>query len=112
MNSRSKGCRGERVWRDFLREHGFTARRGQQFAGGTDAPDVICEEMEALFHPEVKFVENLNVYKAIEQAMRDCPENKKHYVAHRKNRKDWLVTMPAVEWIEIIKIFIDRINNK
>lgn len=107
LNSRQKGCRGEREWRDFLRSQGFTARRGQQFAGGTEAPDVICEEMELTFHPEVKFVENLNVYKAIDQAIRDCPQGKLRYVAHRKKRKDWLVTMPANEWIVLIKKYLN-----
>ena len=58
MNSRQKGARGERMWRDELREAGFTARRGQQFAGGTDSPDVICEELNNL-HMEVKFVQSL-----------------------------------------------------
>ena len=60
VNSRAKGCRGERMWRDELREAGFTARRGQQFAGGTDSPDVICEELKNL-HMEVKCVQALNL---------------------------------------------------
>ena len=34
MNSRNKGKRGEREFAALLREHGFDARRGQQFAGG------------------------------------------------------------------------------
>ena len=58
------------MWRDQLRKQGFTARRGQQFAGGTDSPDVICEELK-LLHQEVKFVQNLNLDKACEQATRD-----------------------------------------
>ena len=33
MNSREKGKRGERQWRDELRANGYMARRGQQFAG-------------------------------------------------------------------------------
>lgn len=41
--SRDKGARGEREFRDLLREHGFEARRGQQFAGGNDSPDVVTD---------------------------------------------------------------------
>ena len=41
MNSRQKGARGERMFRDMFREAGFEARRGQQFSGGTDSPDVV-----------------------------------------------------------------------
>ena len=70
MNSRTKGAVGEREWRDQLRNEGFTARRGQQFAGGPDSPDVICEELSNL-HMEVKRVQNLNLDKACEQAERD-----------------------------------------
>lgn len=109
MNSRSKGKRGELQWRNFLIDNGFTARRGQQFSGGAESPDVICDELDLKFHPEVKHVENLNVYKAIDQALNDCG-SKIPYVAHRKNRKDWLVTMTAVDWVELIKTYIDNIK--
>lgn len=108
-NSRQKGKRGELQWRDFLISHGFTARRGQQFSGDAEAPDVICNELKDKFHPEVKHVENLNIYKAMEQAINDC-KDKMPYVAHRKNRKDWLVTMMAEDWIDLIKKYIYKIN--
>ena len=36
MNSREKGKRGERQWRDELRANGYDARRGQQFSGSPD----------------------------------------------------------------------------
>ena len=71
MNSREKGKRGERQWRDELRAHGFQARRGQQFSGSPDSPDVVCEEL-AWLHFEVKAVERLNIEDAMDQARRDC----------------------------------------
>jgi|ERR1041384_3043973 hypothetical protein len=52
MNSRQKGARGERRWRDELRAHGFDARRRQQFSGSPDSPDVVCDELDWL-HFEV-----------------------------------------------------------
>ena len=36
MNSKNKGCRGEREFAALCRENGFEeARRGQQFKGGS-----------------------------------------------------------------------------
>ena len=71
MNSREKGKRGERAWRDELRANGYDARRGQQFSGSPDSPDVICEALPWL-HFEVKCVERLNIEDAMEQVRRDC----------------------------------------
>src|SRR5437899_3884036 len=71
MNSREKGKRGERQWRDELRAQGYAARRGQQFSGSPDSPDVVCDEL-GWIHFEVKAVEKLNIYDAMEQAERDC----------------------------------------
>src|SRR5881394_284754 len=70
MNSREKGKRGERQWRDELRANGYAARRGQQFSGSPDSPDVVCDSLPWI-HFEVKAVERLNVEEAMEQARRD-----------------------------------------
>lgn len=105
VNSRQKGARGERMWRDELREAGFTARRGQQFAGGTDSPDVICEELNNL-HMEVKFVQSLNLDKACEQAERDAGL-KAWIVAHKKNGKHWKVTMDAGIFFNLLREGMD-----
>jgi len=93
------------MWRDELREAGFTARRGQQFAGGTDSPDVICEELSNL-HMEVKFVEALNLQKACEQAERDAG-NKAWIVAHKRNRTHWKVTMDAGTFFQLLREGMD-----
>lgn len=46
INCRQKGARGEREAAKLLRDLGFAgARRGQQFRGGYDTPDVICEAL-------------------------------------------------------------------
>lgn len=101
MNSRQKGARGERQWRDVLRENGFTARRGQQFSGGADSPDVICEELKNL-HQEVKLVDRLNLESACEQATRDAG-GKAWIVAHRRNRGRWRVTMDAETFFSLLR---------
>ena len=103
MNSRAKGCRGERDWRDFLRASGWTeARRGQQFSGSPESPDVICPGLDETWHPEVKRTESLSVYKAMEQAIKDSG-GKKPYVAHRRNNQEWLVILRAQDFLDLLK---------
>lgn len=91
MNSRQKGARGEReaaaAWATVM---GCCARRGQQFSGGADSPDVVSDYGN--IHLEVKRVERGNPYWWVEQAERDCG-GKIPLVLHRKDRKDWLVVM-------------------
>lgn len=99
MNSCQKGKVGEREWRDVLREKGFEARRGRQFSGSEDSPDVVSN---LPFHFEVKRVEALNIDKAMEQAQRDCGK-KVPVVAHRKNKRPWLVTMLAEDWLSLVR---------
>lgn len=102
MNSRQKGCRGEREWRDQLRNAGFDgARRGQQYAGGTDSPDVVCPEIPKV-HFEVKRVEAGNPYVWMTQAIRDA-KGKVPVVAHKRNHCEWLVVMRADDFLDLIR---------
>lgn len=101
LNSKRKGCAGERELARVLESYGFSAHRGQQFKGGADSPDVICESMPDI-HIECKRVEHLNLYQAMEQAARDCG-GKAPAVFHRKNRKPWMVTMLLDDWVEIYR---------
>lgn len=89
IRSRAKGCRGERDAAAAWVQHvGGQARRGQQFAGGTDSPDVVCSQENV--HLEVKRVERGNPYQWMEQAVRDSG-TKIPVVLHRRNHQDWLV---------------------
>jgi Holliday junction resolvase len=106
INSRAKGARGERMWRDQLRAEGYTAKRGQQHAGGQDSPDVVCEEMKGVLHFEVKCVQNLNLDKACEQAERDA-NGIAWAVAHKKNNKDWKVTISASTFFKLLRDGVD-----
>lgn len=101
INSRAKGARAEREFARLLREHGYEAERGCQHAGGKDSPDVKCN-MPGV-HWEVKMVEKLNLQNAMQQSKEDAGENEMPLVAHRKNRTEWLVTMPFAMWIELYK---------
>jgi hypothetical protein len=102
INSKRKGAVGERQWRDKLREQGFDARRGQQFCGSADSPDVVCDAMPKL-HFEVKYTERLQIYDAISQAIHDAGDNKMPVVVHRKKNCEFLVLMRADDWFKIVK---------
>ena len=106
MNSREKGKRGERQWRDELRANGYMARRGQQSSGSPDSPDVICDELSWL-HFEVKAVERLNIEDAMDQARRDAGA-KTPVVAHRRSFRRWLVTMEAETFFEFLRGTLPR----
>ena len=80
---------------------GFPARRGQQFKGTEESPDVECESLSD-FHIECKFVEALRLYPALRQAMDDAP-NKKPLVIHRKKREEWVTILPLTDFLELLK---------
>ncbi|MDB6057685.1 MAG: uncharacterized protein JWO95_1529 [Verrucomicrobiales bacterium] len=101
MNSRRKGKVGEREFASLLREHGFDARRGQQFCGGEDSPDVVSEALSWL-HFEIKRVQNLNLTDACVQAIGDCG-GKPWVVAHRRNHAPWLITMSAETFFHFLR---------
>ena len=98
MNVKQKGNRGEREFSELCRKHGHAgARRGQQFSGGDDSPDVVGLDG---YHVEVKRVERLNINEAMKQAIRDCQGKSIPIVAHRRNREQWLITMTADDWFK------------
>lgn len=96
MNSRQKGKRGEREWAHVLKDlFGLDARRGIQYQGSPDSPDVVGGWVGT--HPEVKRVENLDLEAAVQQAVRDAGPLTIPYVAHRKNLCPWLITLRVAD---------------
>ena len=94
VNSRAKGARGEREFSNWLKSHGHEeVRRGQQYAG-IEGEDVVGLDG---IHIEVKRVEALNIDKAMDQSIRDS-QDKIPIVAHRKNGREWLITMRVEDW--------------
>jgi hypothetical protein len=101
INSKSKGARSEREFAAFLREYfGVNARRGVQYQGSADSPDVVSDFTDIAF--EVKHVE-----KSYQQAVSDAACHQVPVVAHRRNHSDWLVTFKASD----IKKFIEAIKK-
>lgn len=101
INSKAKGKFGELNFVHLLRERGLEARRGQQFSGSPDSPDVVCEALN--IHWEVKNTEKLKIYDAMDQAKRDCAQGKHPVVAHKKNRKEWLAILPMEDFLDIMQ---------
>lgn len=105
VNSKQKGKTGELEFVNYLKSKGINARRGVQYQGGMDSPDVVSD-LEG-FHFEVKRSERINIYNALKQAEDDCGGTfRVPVVCHRQNRKKWIVALSANDFINLIK------NNK
>lgn len=104
MNSRAKGCRGERMWRDELRaafgDSGI--RRGQQYSGFGDSPDVVCPCLPDV-HFEVKFCQVVKIRDWMAQAIRDAKQKLFPVVAHKRNGEEWLVTLRGQDFLTILR---------
>jgi len=88
MKSRRKGKRGElEAAAELRRLFGVEARRGRQYCGCDGAPDV--QAAIPGVHVEVKRVEALRLYAAMEQAAADAGRNVP-LVLHRANGKPWV----------------------
>ncbi len=65
-----------------------------------DSPDVVCPQLSRI-HFEVKAVERLNVNEAMAQAVEDAGD-KIPVIAHKRNQDEWLVTMRASDWFQMV----------
>lgn len=100
-----KGKVAERAAAHYLSElFGVKCRRGQQFAGSPESPDVVG--IEGL-HIEVKNCQQLNIDKALEQSVNDSASHEVPIVFHRKNRKRWKITFYADDLLQ----FLDTCDN-
>jgi len=89
--SRNKGKVGEReLAHELTRVLGVAARRGVQFRGGPDSPDVVADIPDV--HIECKRTERFRLYEALEQAVADAGSNVP-VVLHRQNRKPWVAVI-------------------
>ena len=99
VNSRRKGKEGELELARILRTYGFNTRRGQQFKGGGDSPDVMGLPG---VHIECKRVQSLNIEKAMVQSRTDAEETDDvPVVIHRRDREKWKVTMDLDEFMKM-----------
>src|SRR6516162_8606193 len=97
LNSRRKGKVGELELAKFLTARGFTCRRGHQFRGGGDSPDVVGIPG---MHIECKRVQSGNLYKWLQQAIDDC-NGKMPVVMHRRNHQEWVAILRLEDFLEV-----------
>lgn len=100
INSKAKGAAGERELANKLKEYGYDCRRGQQYCGANGDADVVGLDG---IHIECKRVQKLNLDDAMLQAVRDRKPNEYPAVFHRKNNREWLVTMKLADWINLYR---------
>lgn len=105
VNSRDKGKRGERLFAEALRLLGFSARRGVQFSGGAGSPDVVTS-LTGL-HFEVKNVESLNIWAALEQASKDA-HDKVPVVAFKRNKSGWYLVIALEDLFSFAEEICDK----
>lgn len=90
INSRAKGASAEREAASAIaKQFNCEARRGQQFSGSPDSPDIVSS---LPIHWECKRVEKGNLYQWLEQACRDAGD-KVPVVIHRRNNHEWVLVM-------------------
>ncbi len=107
-NSNQKGKRGEREFAAYLRGFGFEARRGQQFSGNEDSPDVIHNIPNV--HFEVKRTQTLRLADAMKQASEDAGPNQVPVVAFKKNRGKWVAILPMDNFLATMQL-IAKLTN-
>ncbi len=116
--SRGRGIRGELEVVGLLEAAGFEARRGQQFKGTSDSPDVIAPALANYVHLEVKCVEGFlskimkDAYlKALEERrVGQTPVLVHRYLVRKGTKlpdkrlaKRWLVTVDARFFFAMLK---------
>lgn len=94
--AREKGKRGEREVAGLLRKLGYDSRRGVQYSGSPDSPDVVGLDD---IHLEVKRVESFRLYPSLEQSIGDAGAEEFPVVVHRKNNEQWVVVQPLEDWM-------------
>lgn len=102
MNSKKKGNAGEREPLSILADAGAAHRNEQRYVGGVDNPDISFQLGGNRFHVECKRAEKFSVYAAMDQAQRDANGHAIPLVAHRRNRRPWLVVLNLGDFLRLI----------
>ena len=111
INSRAKGKQGELELVHFLKERGIDARRGQQYEGSSDSPDVIAGGCMTGIHLECKRVQAGNPYDWHHQACTDADMCKIPVVAHRRNGKHWLAILDLRDFVTLVEMAYGKQSN-
>lgn len=102
-NSKAKGNAGERELLGILEQHGLAKRNDQRYIGGVDNPDISFRAGGNRFHVECKRAEKFSAYAAMDQAQHDANGHAIPLVAHRRNRRPWLVVLTLEDFLQLMK---------
>lgn len=108
INPQTKAKIGEREFAKLINEIlECNARRTPQ-SGGMDFKgdliDINPDSIAYIFHWEVKRQEKLNIWIAYYQALRDSKGTGKiPVVAYRKNNTNWLISIDAKDFLNLLK---------
>lgn len=94
-SQRDKGANAEREVANIIKQHGFTARRGQVF---NHEPDIVTDMP---FHFEVKRQETTKLSDWFKQS-EEAAKGKIPVVVHRRSRQPWMITMRFEDWLDNI----------
>jgi hypothetical protein len=109
--AREKGKRGEREAAAELGTLlGVDARRGVQYQGGPDSPDVVIDGVA--IHVEAKRTEKLTLWPAVDQARADAPTGKVPLVWHRPNRRGSVVIVETARLLELARELVRAADAK
>ena len=97
--SREKGKRGERAVCDLLIKAGFAARRGQQFKGTKDSPDVIHSMWD--IDIEAKWRQQWAVYDWLEKLNEEG--SGRPVVFAKRDRQPVVVLLYAEDFLQLMK---------
>lgn len=104
MNSKRKGNAGELELLHALESAGLDAQRNdQRYIGGMENPDILVQIGGKRYHLEVKRAERFNVYEAMGQAIADANGKAVPAVAHRRNRRPWVVVLGLGDFVQLLK---------
>lgn len=110
-SQRDKGKRGEREAAAELGQlFGVDARRGVQYHGGPDSPDVVLDGVA--IHVEAKRTERLTLWPAIDQAKEDAPSGKVPIVWHRPNRRGSVVIVETARLLELAREIVRAADSQ
>lgn len=105
MNVKKKGNRGENLFAEFLRDHGFKAYRDSASGASTHKSDIVNGLDYSM---EVKTVKKIGLHEAWKQVKRDSSlaHNAPLLAIHFDGmpEKEWIVCMHSNDWVELEKI--------
>lgn len=96
---RSKGNRAEREVIEILKAHGWPARRNFM-SGGYGGADIIGGPPGTSI--EVKMVERLNIWAAVEQCKQAASPTDIPVVAFRRSHHEWMACLPLEDLLGLL----------